>query len=399
MSDLFAGIPSSVRLTAPLELSPPLSEPELLSEFRRLAELNDSPSFLGGGSYERFIPTAVKHLIGRAEFYTAYTPYQAEASQGTLQAIYEYQSLVCALTVMEVANASLYDGATALAEAAFMAVRLTGRKEVVVSGAVNPFYRDVLRTYCRAADLTLREIPYEPSTGRTGAVDRLGNSACFIIQQPNFFGSLETVAGLAEKIHAAGSLFIVSADPLTLGLLKGPGEYGADIVVAEGQGLGNPRYFGGPGLGIFATKKSFVRQMPGRVVGATTDLDGKRGFVLTLSTREQHIRRERATSNICSNEALCALAAAIHLSLLGKNGLKKAAGLALQKAAYLKRSIPPWRLLFPDTPVFNELAIKTDRPIGLSLSPHYPELGEARLVSVSELTSLDELGKLISELS
>ncbi|MBU0629919.1 MAG: aminomethyl-transferring glycine dehydrogenase subunit GcvPA [Candidatus Margulisbacteria bacterium] len=398
MNDLFSDIPASVRLKDALPLPPPLSEPALLDELRRLAERNNRSLFTGGGVYEYFIPSAVKHLIGRAEFYTAYTPYQAEASQGTLQAIYEYQSLVCALTGMEVANASLYDGATALAEAAFMAVRLTGRKEVAVSAAANPFYREILRTYCRAADLFLREIPYDLKAGVTLPVERLQQSACFILQQPNFFGCLEPVSSLAEKIHAAGALFVVSASPHSLGLLKGPGEYGADIVVAEGQEAGNPRNFGGPGLGIFATRKAFVRQMPGRVVGATTDLEGKRGFVLTLSTREQHIRRERATSNICSNEALCALASAIYLSLLGKNGLKKAATLSLQNTGYFRRSIPASRLLFSGTQTFNELVVKTDQPVGLALAPYYPELGSARLLTFSGLASRKELDLLVGKL-
>lgn len=398
MSDLFADIPASVRLSAPLALPAPLSEPELLAELTEQAQ-DQSPSFLGGGVYNHFIPSAVKHLVARPEFYTAYTPYQAEASQGTLQAIYEYQSMVCALTGMEAANASMYDGATALAEAAFMAVRLTGRKEVVVSTSVSPYYREVLRTYCQAADLPLREIEHDQSGLTVHALGLNEASACFILQQPNFFGNLESVAGLADKIHAAGGLFIVSVDPISLGLLIPPGEYGADIVVAEGQSLGNSQNFGGPGLGIFAVKKSFVRQMPGRVVGETVDLDGKRGFVLTLSTREQHIRRERATSNICSNEALCALAATVYLSLLGKTGLKKVAELSLQNSNYLKRSLSPDKLAFPTTRSFKEFVVKTEKPIGLDLAPLYPKLTGYRLICVTELASHRQLDELLAELS
>jgi glycine dehydrogenase subunit 1 len=398
VSDLFADIPASVKLKALLSLPHPLSEPELLSALAEQSANNDRPSFLGGGIYNHFVPSAVKHLVARPEFYTAYTPYQAEASQGTLQAIYEYQSMVCALTGMEVANASMYDGATALAEAAFMAVRLTGRKEVVVSTAVNPYYREVLRTYCRAADLPLREIEHQSGlTAKSPGVNEAG--ACFILQQPNFFGNIESVADLADKIHAAGGLFIVAVDPISLGLLTPPGEYGADIVIAEGQALGNAQNFGGPGLGIFAVKKAFVRQMPGRVVGETVDLDGQRGFVLTLSTREQHIRRERATSNICSNEALCALAATIYLSLLGKTGLKKVAELSLQKSNYVKGALPADKLAFPTARTFKEFVVKTEKPIGLDLAPLYPALNGYRLICVTELAGRQQLDDLLAELS
>jgi glycine dehydrogenase subunit 1 len=351
--------------------------------------------FLGGGNYQHFIPSAVKHLVGRSEFYTAYTPYQAEASQGTLQAIYEYQTMLCELTGTEVANASMYDGATALAEAAFMACRITGRKEIVVSSAVHPHYRQVLKTYCHTADLKLTEIPHDQKTGLTAGDWKLeAGAACFILQQPNFFGNIETADHFSKIVHVNGSLLIVAVDPISLGLLKPPGEYGADIVVGEGQALGNAQNFGGPGLGIFAAKKEYLRQMPGRIVGATVDSDGKRGFVLTLSTREQHIRRERATSNICSNEALCALAACVYLALMGKSGLRKVAELCLQKANYLKRSLPSASLLFPSTPSFKEFAVKTDKKVGVDLGKYYSDLKGCRLVCVTELAKkglLDEL--------
>ena len=408
-TDLFVDVPEKVRLKTALDLPAALSEPELLEETGRQSQKNKfASSFLGGGSYNHFIPSAVKHLVGRAEFYTAYTPYQPEASQGTLQAIYEYQSMICELTGMDAANASMYDGATALAEAAFMACRITGRKEIVVPTSVHPHYREVLRTYCNAADLTLKEVSFDPKTGLSPVSPLLTpSSACLILQQPNFFGNIEEVTGLAEKVHAQGALLIVCVDPISLGILKAPGDYGADIVVGEGQGLGIPRNFGGPGLGLFATKKEFVRQMPGRIVGKTVDSEGKRGFVLTLSTREQHIRRERATSNICSNEALCALSACVYLSLMGKQGLRKVAELCIQKMAYLKSLILSNPLpraesrgsssfLFPASPSFKEVAIRTDKKVGIDLGKYYPELKGCRLVCVTELTKKSEIETLFN---
>ncbi|MDD5382494.1 MAG: aminomethyl-transferring glycine dehydrogenase subunit GcvPA [Candidatus Margulisbacteria bacterium] len=390
LEKLFAGIPEQARIKKELALPAPLSEPALLDELDKTSRSNRRSSFLGGGIYDHFIPSIVKHLIGRSEFYTAYTPYQAEASQGILQAIYEYQTMICSLTGMDVANASMYDGATALVEAAFLACRVTGRKEIVVSSAVHPHYRAVLKTYCQAADLTLKESPHDPKTGLTT------RDACFILQQPNFFGCIENVAGLAEKIHANGSLFIVSADPISLGLLKAPGDYGADVVVGEGQALGNPQSFGGPALGIFAAKKALVRQMPGRIVGATVDSEGKRGFVLTLSTREQHIRRERATSNICSNEALAALAATIYLSAMGRQGLRKVAELCLQKSNYLKKKLGG--KTFFSAPTFKEFVVKTDKKVGLDLSVYSPGLKGLRLLCVTELANKEALDRLAATL-
>ncbi len=366
------------------DLPKPLSDIELLDEINKLGAKNiPSLNFLGGGIYNHFIPSAVKQLISRGEFYTAYTPYQAEASQGTLQSIYEYQTMICRLTGMDVANASMYDGATAMAEAAFLACRATERKEIVVSSTVNPMYRQVLKTYAKGAGLTVKEISYNKTTGMTDISELSEKTACVILQQPNFFGCIEEVTGLADKIHANGSLFIVSADPISLGLLEAPGVYGVDVVVGEGQTLGIPQNLGGPLLGIFAAKEKYLRQVPGRLVSRTVDVANKEGFVLTLQAREQHIRRERATSNICSNEALCALSACIYLSLMGEKGLKKVAGLCLQKSNYLKSKTGS---IFSGN-TFKEFVVKTDKNIGIDLSPFYPELKGSRLVCVTEVYS------------
>ena len=340
---LFADIPEKIKLKKEIPLPPPLSEPELLAEMGLAASSLSSSlssSFLGAGVYPHFIPSVVKHIVSRSEFYTAYTPYQAEMSQGALQAIYEYQTMIARLTGMDAANASMYDGATALAEAAFLACRVTGRKEIVVSDSIHPAQIKVLKTYAKGAGLTVTD-------KETAA------PACVIIQQPDFFGRIQDLSGLAEKIHAKGALFIVSADPISLGILKAPGDYGADVVTGEGLSLGNPPSFGGPGLGIFAVKDKYIRQIPGRVVGQTVDEKGRPGYCLTLQTREQHIRRERATSNICSNEALAALAAVVYLSVLGKAGLKKVGELCLQKTNYLKGKLRA-RLVFPEAYNFKE---------------------------------------------
>lgn len=408
IDELFTDIPDKIKLKKDLDLPKQLSEPELLEELENLSKKNKEASkFLGGGIYHHFIPSVVKHIISRSEFYSAYTPYQAEASQGTLEVIFEYQTMICELTGMDAANASMYDGATALVEAAFLACRVTGRKEILVSSAVHPEYRKVLKTYAQGADLMIKEIPYDPKTGLTTHNSQPDSqlttqTACFILQQPNFFGCIESVKGLADQIHSQGALFIVSVDPISLGILKPPGVYGADIVVGEGGALGNPQSFGGPGLGIFAVKKEFLRQMPGRIVGETTDSDGKCSFCLTLQTREQHIRRERATSNICSNEALCALAACVYLAAMGKIGLKKVAELCLQKANYLRTKIHPHpspSLLFPTTPCFKEFVIRTKKKVGLDLERFYPELKDCRLICVTELIKKEDLDQLISDVS
>ncbi|MFH1542003.1 MAG: aminomethyl-transferring glycine dehydrogenase subunit GcvPA [bacterium] len=395
IDELFTDVPDKVKLKNLPTLPKPLSEPELLAELEAISKTNKTENnFMGAGSYNHFIPSVVKHIIGRSEFYTAYTPYQAEASQGTLQAIFEYQTMICSLTGMDVTNASMYDGATALVEAAFMACAITKRNEIVVSSTVHPAYRQVLKTYAKAADKTVTEIPYDKNSGLTptGLKAYGPNTACVILQQPNFFGCLEKTTELADQIHKAGALYIVSADPISLGLLKAPGDYGADIVTGEGQSLGNPQNFGGPGLGILATKKQYVRQMPGRIVGETVDADGKRAFTLTLSTREQHIRRERASSNICSNEALAALAACVYLSIMGKQGLRKVAELCLQKSNYLKKKLGN-KVAF-SSPTFKEFVVKTGKPIGVELGQFYPELKGHRLICVTELTSKIELDEL-----
>jgi len=399
VDNLFSEIPEKVRFKAPLPLPPSLSEPELIEALVALSKKNrKASSFLGGGSYPPFIPSLVKHLVGRAEFFTAYTPYQAEISQGLLQAIYEYQSMLCELTGMEVANASMYDGATALAEAALLAARTTRREEVVVSSALNPEYRKVLATYAKGASLNIKAVPYNKLSGQTAdpASFVSEKSACFILQQPNFFGCLENIPGVAEKLHARGALFILAVDPISLGLLKSPGELGADIAVGEGQSLGNSPSFGGPGLGIFAVKSALARQVPGRIVGETIDSHGKRGFCLTLQTREQHIRRERATSNICSNEALAALAATIYLSYLGKNGIRTIAEHCLQKANYLKERLRD-RLVF-SAATFKEFVLKTDRAVGLPLGTFYPELSSCRLLCSNELVKKEELDSLVKSI-
>jgi glycine dehydrogenase subunit 1 len=287
-------------------------------------------SFLGGGSYDHFIPAVVDFLISRSEFYTAYTPYQPEVSQGTLQAIYEYQSQICHLTDMDVANASLYDGATALAEAAIMAAAITRRPKILVSPLINPLARQVLETYLKSRGLELVDLPEKDGRTDCRNLDKLldDKTAAVLVQSPNFLGMIEDLNGVAESVHAKNALLVMSVDPVSLAILKTPGELGSDIAVAEGQPLGIHQAFGGPYLGVFAARRQFVRNMPGRIVGQTADVDGKRGYVLVLQTREQHIRREKATSNICTNEGLMALAATIYLALMGKTGLRKAAELA-----------------------------------------------------------------------
>jgi len=400
LAALFQDVPEKVKLKKPFSLPSPLSEPELHANLLAASQKNTSPAFLGGGSYSHFIPSVVKQLVSRSEFYTAYTPYQAELSQGMLQVIYEYQTLLCSLTGMDVANASLYDGATALAEACFLACRVTGRKEILVSAALHPEYRKVLKTYVEGAGLRLKEVPFTVE-GKTERPDKYlsAESACFALQQPNFFGCIESVGGLAETVHAQGALLVASADPISLGILAAPGKYGADVVVGEGQALGNPVAFGGPGLGIFAAKKEYLRQLPGRIVGLTTDQEGRRGFCLTLQTREQHIRREKAASNICTNEALAALAATLYLSVMGKAGLRKVAELCVQKTNYLRHALTPLKKLVFSTPSFKELVIKSEHKIGLDLSLYYPEFPSCRLISLTELTGKEALDELIKKLS
>ena len=421
ISDLFESIPDAIKLNRPLDIPGPLTEMEL----RRLASglagqnanLDDYPCFLGAGIYDRFIPSTVPAVIGRSEFYTSYTPYQPEISQGNLQSVFEFQTLICQLTGMEVANASMYDGATALTEAALMASSITGRAEWLVSSSVHPAYRDVMRTYAWASGHKLVEM------GRVGILTdqtdlmRLitDETACVVVQNPNFFGALESLSEFEATAHKHGALFIVCVDPISLGLLKPPGEYNADICVAEGQSLGVSPAFGGPLLGLFACKKQYVRQMPGRIVGATTDSEGRRGYTLTLQTREQHIRREKATSNICTNEALNALAATVYLATMGKQGLRQVANLCMQKAHFTAdaiSSLQGYRLPFK-TPFFNEFVVKCPKPVseinghlldsriigGLDLGKYYTDMSNHMLICVTEMRTAEEIQKMVGGLN
>jgi len=366
IEDLLIRVPTKARLSRPLNLAPALAEMDLVRHLRALsggnADADDYACFLGAGSYDHAVPSPINHLISRGEFFTAYTPYQPEASQGTLRSIYEYQTMIAALTGMDVANASIYDGASSLAEAILMAHSVTGRDGVVLSKGVNPLYRQVVETYAEGPNLKLRPAPIGDGLTDPDALKKIvsGTTAAVAVQYPNFFGCLEEVRAVAEVAHGAGALLIVVADPVNLGLLTPPGELGADIVVGEGQGLGVPMSFGGPNLGVFAAKQELVRRMPGRLAGATVDLAGRRGFVLTLQTREQHIRREKATSNICTNVALCALMATIYLAILGPRGLKRVGELSAAKAHYAAAEfarIPGVRLRFP-APFFKEFTLE-----------------------------------------
>jgi glycine dehydrogenase subunit 1 len=367
VSDLFADIPACSLLDRPLALPAGMSEMELSAHLAGLAR-RDTPtsrlvSFLGAGCYDTFVPAIVDSTVSRPEFFTAYTPYQPEVSQGTLQAIYEYQSYVTRLTGMDVANASMYDGATAMVEAALLAVHQTGRKRVVVSGSVHPEWIETLRTYAEAG--LMEPVVAYVQRGVT-QVDALGpllvDAACLIVADPDFFGNLEDLAAAGEKAHEAGALFVVATDLSLLGVLAPPGEYGADVVVGEGQPLGNAQSYGGPGFGFFAACQKFLRRMPGRIVGRTVDVDGADAFVLTMQTREQHIRREKATSNICSNHALNALAALVHLAMLGPRGLAETGTAAVAKAHYLRSALiatgrfsAPW-----DVPFAREFVLRYD---------------------------------------
>lgn len=370
IAELFADIPASLRLERPLALPRPLSEAELLGELQSLAaqnaDLDHHPCFRGAGVYDHLIPAAVPQLASRGEFLTAYTPYQAEASQGELQALFEFQSMMAELTGLEVANSSMYDGATALAEALFLATAATGRPEVLLPRTLHPEYREVVATYLAPRGLSWQEVPFN---SRTGGMDLeqlsalLGErTAALVIQNPNFLGCVETEAArMIDLAHQAGALVVMVVDPISLALLAPPGELGADLAVGNGQPLGNPPAFGGPHFGFLAARADLVRRLPGRLVGETVDRHGRRGFVLVLQTREQHIRRERATSNICTNQALQALTAAVYLALLGPAGLAKVASACLHKAHYAASrlaSLPGFRLAFPEGVFFQEFVLE-----------------------------------------
>ena len=422
IEELFEMVPAGLRLGRDLDLPPALGEMELTAQMTELAGRNtpagQGACFLGAGSYDHFIPAVVDFVASRSEFSTAYTPYQAEASQGTLQAIFQHQTLVTQLTGMDVSNASLYDGAGAAAEAVLMAVSLTRRAgRVVVAGSVHPEYRQVLATYLanfptELVTVAAPEGTVSPDEIQAAVDDR---TACVLLQHPNFFGCLERVEAAAEIAHAAGALLVVAVDPISLGLLKRPGDCGADIVVAEGQPLGIPMSFGGPYLGMLACREKFLRRMPGRIVGQTLDRRGRRCFVLTLQTREQHIRREKATSNVCTDEALMALRASVYLAAMGPKGLRGVAELCLHKARYAAdqlAALDGWQLAF-DRPTFKEFVVRRTgggvEPLvqsaaaegifaGVPLAPWYPELADCLLVAVTEKRTKDQIDRLAAVL-
>ncbi len=417
--ELFRSIPADVQLGRELKITDPLAEPEVIAAMEEMAARNHAavkPSFLGAGVYSHFSPTIVDHLIQRSEFFTSYTPYQPEISQGTLQYIFEFQTLICQLTGMEVANASMYDGSTSMAEAYVMAQRVTRRDKIVVATSVHPEYREVARTYTQHGDAEIVEVSFDEATGRLADTSALDDkTAALVVQSPNYFGCIEDLQALADAAHAVGALFIVVVtEAISFGLLKSPGSCGADIVVGEGQSFGIPMSFGGPHLGLFATKDKFVRQMPGRLCGLAYDKNGNRGFTLTLSTREQHIRREKATSNICTNQGLIALAATIYMEAMGKKGLQEVAEQNAQKAAYAKNAIAAldgYSIPF-SAPTFNEFVVLGPKPAaeilesvrekgiigGLGLSKYYSGRENEFLVCVTETGSKKNIDALVAAL-
>lgn len=421
IEDLFADVPAKYRFPQ-LNLPPAMSEMEVAAELSALAEANETVRdlicFLGAGAYHHYIPAAVDAILQRGEFYTAYTPYQPEISQGTLQAIFEFQSLMCALTGMEVSNASHYDGATAAAEAINMAyhVHQGKRPKAVLSPALHPHYRATIHTYATGMPIEIAGEDTDPMAGPEALIPLVDErTAVVMVQYPDFFGRVYDLTSLAEAAHAHGALLAVSVNPLALGLLKPPGEMGADIVTGEGQPLGIPLNFGGPYLGIFTTRKAYVRKMGGRLVGETVDNRGQRAYVLTLTAREQHIRRAKATSNICTNQGLMALAATIYLALVGKQGLRQVAELNYHKAHYAAQrlaQIPGYELVFPETPFFNEFALRCPRPVaeinahllehdilgGYDLGRDYPGWERVMLVAVTEMNTREEIDWLAEAL-
>lgn len=419
--DLFRSIPENVQLNRALNVTDPLAESEVISAMEAMAAKNTAatkPSFLGAGVYSHFSPTIVDHLIQRSEFFTSYTPYQPEISQGTLQYIFEFQTLVCQLTGMEVANASMYDGSTAMAEAYLMAQRVTRREKIVVAKSVHPEYREVAATYDQHGDSEIVEIGFDEHSGRISGLEALDDkTAALVVQSPNFFGCIEDLKSLADAAHAVGALFVVVVtEAISFGLLRSPGECGADIVVGEGQSWGIPMSFGGPHLGLFATQEKYVRNMPGRLCGVAYDKNGNRGFVLTLSTREQHIRREKATSNICTNQGLIALAATIYMESMGRKGLQEVAEQNAQKAAYAAKQIAAvdgFELPF-SAPFFNEFVVRAPKPAavileniranngivgGLALSKYYGGHDNDLLVCVTETNTRNQIEQLVKSLA
>lgn len=420
IDELFEDIPTSVKLNKDMDLPNSLSELELKQHIESVASKNkslkDYISFLGGGIYDHHIPSVVNHVLSRSEFYTSYTPYQPEISQGILQSMFEYQTMIARLTGMDLSNASIYDGATATAEAAIRAVSITKREEIIVSNALNPTYREVLRTYLEGQGFSLKTIPHiDGVTDISLLPDMISNdTACVILQSPNYFGVLEDYSELKGIMDNNKALLVAVSDPISLALIEPPSKWGADIVVGDGQSLGNPTSFGGPLLGFFAAKEKYMRKMPGRMVGEAKDKDKKIGYVLTLQTREQHIRREKATSNICSNQALNVLAACVYMSTMGPNGLREVANLSLQKAHYACKRLEELdgvSLMF-DKPFFKEFLIKLPKPAkdvqealfakgifaGIDVGKYYDELEDCVLLSVTEKRTKTEIDYLVKSL-
>lgn len=418
--ELFRSIPENVRLNRALKITQPLAESEVIGAMEALADKNTAsrkPSFLGAGVYSHFSPTVVDHLIQRSEFFTSYTPYQPEISQGTLQYIFEFQTLICQLTGMDVANASMYDGSTAMAEAFLMAQRVTRRDKVLVAETVHPEYLQVAHTYVQHCGIGLDTIPFDEESGRLSNLSKLDDqTAALVVQSPNFFGCVEDLQALSDQAHAVGALLIVVVtEAISFGLLKSPGACGADIVVGEGQSFGIPMNFGGPHVGLFATSEKYVRNMPGRLAGVAYDKNGNRGFVLTLATREQHIRREKATSNICTNQGLIALAATIYMETMGKKGLQEVAMQNAQKAAYAAKQIAAldgYEIAF-SAPKFNEFVVRGSEPAeellkrlreekgivgGLALSKYYDDRPNEFLVCATETNTREQIDALVQAL-
>lgn len=418
--ELFSSIPEEYKIKSPLNLPPPMDEISLFNYFKEISKKNrtDIIPFIGAGSYPHYIPSVVDYLSSRGEFLTPYTPYQPELSQGTLQIIFEYQTLISSLTGMEVSNASLYDGATATAESALMAWRIKKGEKILVSSTLHPFWRDTLKTYLKNFSIEICEIPYK----KDGKIDLEKAKNTFddrtfaiMVQSPNFFGVIENLREVSDFAKERNILFLVGiAEAISLGFLKPPGEFGADIVFGEAQSFGLPLSFGGPYLGFIASKMEFVRQMPGRIAGETVDRNGKRGFVLTLSTREQHIRREKATSNICTNQAWCALRATIYLETLGRKGLMKLAKLNFSKASYAREKLGKLKkvkIKF-DSPVFNEFVVEFEKPVekiyealeeegfvaGFPVYKYYKELNNSTLLCFTEIHSKEIIDKLVEKI-
>jgi glycine dehydrogenase subunit 1 len=419
VEDLFSDIPEKVRFKGEYSIKSAKSETALLKELAELADKNAdlkrNISFLGAGVYDHYIPVIVDHVLSRSEFYTAYTPYQPEISQGELQAIFEFQTMICELTGMDVANSSMYDGGTALAEAMMLSAGQTKRNKILLSAAVHPEYREVVKTYAKGQQIEIIEIPVKDGVTDLEALNSLVSDeiAAVLVQYPNFFGRIEPLGELERMIHAHKSLFVVSSNPLSLGILTPPGKFAADIVVGDAQVFGIPTGFGGPHCGYFAVTGKLMRKIPGRLVGQTTDEQGKRGFVLTLQAREQHIRRDKATSNICSNQALNALAAAVAMTALGRKGVKEIAAANLQKANYAKNTFKEKGMeIVYDGPSFNEFVVKVRQPVkqinqqllqkgiigGYDLGRDYPELPNHMLLAVTELRTKEEIDTLVKEL-